>query len=414
MALKIRNILFCCVCCCILSTTIICKFAVMAGGSFPEWFQFNTNRSLLEGRLLNDFPTINAHKVLNGQFQDEFESYVNELPPMRDSLLLVDSASQRATISAAASFFGYDVYPTYFDSDFVYNETNDTIYPRPKAEDAILTDQLLKASVAINELVASRSSHNYYFALVPKNQPLAFKPLSDLNSSTIDYTYSNFLDSLDADIRKVDLSVSSLEDYNNKYFRTDHHWNIDGGYDAYAKIANEMGFGSELIEKGEALVYDEIKFYGYSSRHGKDIDMASDVIRDYIFDLPELDIWFDHEKVDYSSLADINKYQSGEAPKEITADHYGEYFHNDYSEIRIEAKNTDNERNLLIIGDSYTNCIERLFTEHYGKVHVYDPRYSSINIYEFIDKYNGEYDDILFLSSELVYGDGNTLANLSK
>lgn len=60
-------------------------------------------------------------------------------------------------------------------------------------------------------------------------------------------------------------------------------------------------------------------------------------------------------------------------------------------------KSKDADKALLIVGDSYTNCIERLYVNHYKKVFVYDPRLAKETLSEFMERYNNEVDDVMYM-----------------
>lgn len=50
-----------------------------------------------------------------------------------------------------------------------------------------------------------------------------------------------------------------------------------------------------------------------------------------------------------------------------------------------------------IVGDSDTNCIERLYVNHYKRVFVYDPRLAKETLSEFMERYNNEVDDVMYM-----------------
>ncbi len=59
---------------------------------------------------------------------------------------------------------------------------------------------------------------------------------------------------------------------------------------------------------------------------------------------------------------------------------YAEWFHSDHGLIEIENESAETDKTLLIIGESFTNNVERLFAESYRKVYVVDPRLFEGNI----------------------------------
>ena len=70
---------------------------------------------------------------------------------------------------------------------------------------------------------------------------------------------------------------------------------------------------------------------------------------------------------------------------------YAEYFHGDMPQIVMHNQEDKSKGFLLIVGDSFTNCFERLFLKQYSNVYVYDPRLSKTDISRFLQRYNNEH-----------------------
>lgn len=220
-----------------------------------------------------------------------------------------------------------------------------------------------------------------------------------------DYVLDAISSKLDENVSLMHWSPSSDSEYAEKYYNSDHHWNIKAAYDAYCTTATFFGFGDELVQPVETVSFDDISFYGSAARTGLDADYDADGIVDYKFDLPAYDIWVSGEEKDEDFINSMSRYEQGNWPQENFSNYYGDYYHKDYPQIILINKNKDaGDKSLLIVGDSYSSCIERLYLSNYKNVYIYDPRYAKFTLSEFIQKYSN-IDDVLYMTCY------NTLAN---
>ena len=80
-------------------------------------------------------------------------------------------------------------------------------------------------------------------------------------------------------------------------------------------------------------------------------------------------------------------------------DKYGYFFGGNPGVVSITnneaSKENNNDRNLLIIKDSYANCISNVYAANFENTYVVDLRYFNMSIEEFISEY--QITDILVL-----------------
>ena len=391
-----RNIIFTSVCSVLLCGTVFCTVADRLGADFPDWMKVNPKSSLLEGRKYQTLPKVNKDSLMDGKFQKDFEKYVNDLVPMRDDILLGNAKMQERLINVAASAAGYSAHPTYYGSSKMYDKEYERIVHIPTETSKATTDKLKKAIGNIDTYMQEHQNYNYTFVtamdwtLLPQNYASGFvsNPSSYLEmNSLIDAGISN-------KINRVDLSIEDMQSYDDKYFNTDHHWNMEGGYWAYRKIASQMGHTNTLVQKGDLLKFDYVEFLGSQSRNGRYDEVTPDYIFDYDFKLPEYVVTGDGKP--NAKLVHTTQYSEGDASTRKFDDHYRLYFHESFEEMTIDNPSKKG-KNLLIIGDSYKHNIERLLASHYDTTYVFDPREADMTVDEFIKKYNAEINDVLIL-----------------
>ena len=394
---KIRNIVLL-VCasgllCCTMGFKVLNKLNIPV----PSTLQTNVERSYLEGRPYTRLPSPSVDSFLSGDFQDDLESYTADALPLRETLLLGKASLQRLSISQMADLLGYDAYHTFFGSGYLHETEGDRLLAVPAKQSKKALNGLAASVDSINDFVASNPGYTYYFAMPYRSDVLGIGPLAGLVSEPVDaeFLQSRIFSRLSPDITQIDLMPSSYEEFDEDYFKTDHHWNIKGAYKAYCTINEAMGNTSSTLPCGELLTFPTAQFYGSEARSGLDTSVGPDVIQDYEFVLPNYETWIYGELMPSDFAASTQAYIDGFQPDNPFVNLYADYWHGDYGQIVFVNQDNKASKNLLMVVDSFSNPIERLFLSSYSRVYVYDPRYATISLADFLKKYDG-IDDILF------------------
>lgn len=201
-----------------------------------------------------------------------------------------------------------------------------------------------------------------------------------------------------------------LNDFEEYYFKTDHHYTFRGAYKAYTEIIDRIINDSEQIIIREPLREEEIEFITLENP----IWGSRNRSLSFIYPTDEkLEIGYPVEQIDYEKVtngnADPEFYYTEYLEKGRPS--YGVYMGGDHAETIIT---TDREElpDLLIFGDSFTNPLEPLLYYHFNQTRILDLRYySEMSLYEYIEEYKPEYiimvrDDLNY-SSSIGNGDFN-------
>lgn len=394
---KIRNIVLL-VCasgllCCTMGFKVLNKLNIPV----PSAFQTNVERSYLEGRPYTRLPSPSVDSFLSGDFQDNLESYTADALPLRETLLLGKASLQRLSISEMAALLGYDAYHTFFGSGYLHETEGNRLLAAPARQSKKVLNGLVASVDSINDFVASNPGYTYYFAMPYRSDVLGIGPLAGLVSEPVDaeFLQSRIFSRLSPDITQIDLMPSSYEEFKEDYFKTDHHWNIKGAYKAYCIINEAMGNASSTLPCGELLTFPTAQFYGSEARSGLDTSIGPDMIQDYEFAVPNHEAWIYGELMPNDFAASTQAYIDGFQPDNPFVNLYADYWHADYGQIVFVNQDNKTSKNLLIVADSFSNPMERMFLSSYSRVYVYDPRYASISLADFLKKYD-DIDDILF------------------
>lgn len=392
---------------------VLAKGITALGISLSEAMAQSEVNSVLEGRNYQKFPSLTLSSFVDKGFQGKFEQWVSDLTPNRDDVILTNASFQRKAIEASAALFGYRLAPTFFGSEYSYDPSYDALLPLPAKTDSGFAQALPKAVDAINSFAQRHPDKSIVFANFDRLEFSDLNPLYDLVGKPVgrDFVSDNFLDRLDGTVGVVLVAPETAEGYFSDVFRTDHHWNTPAAYVGYEKCLSVLRPEESPVAVGEELVWDNVPFYGARARSALFRTTQPDILIDYVYDESDL-------RVDYSGEGDAEKlrhrelYASNGYDHRPFANHYADYFHADPELFTIENRSLSDGDTLLIVGDSYTNAMERFLAEHYGKVVVVDPRHLSCSLDEIVDECDP--DDILFLMAGYTYTNPNVLETIGE
>lgn len=309
----------------------------------------NAIKTRLENEITNSFPFYNS---LNGLYQN-FNYYMN-------------------------SFFYKEVpLKTNSDNEYIfYNKENDFYYLENQYSKDEL-DKRLDMQVAMFNKLANLDIDMYLYF------PTRYE-LTKLKDNNLNSYVDIFKDKLSSKIKVANMDITSLEQYKNYFYKTDHHWNMNGALAGYYDIMDILG--KVPVDNLEVVNKRERKFYGSMAK-----SVLNNKTYDYILDVDK--------KLDYDVL--VNGKQASEVfkPRQIRLDrdylyydYYVQYFNGQYGEICYDY-HKDNEENLLILSDSYAWQIDYLIASSFNKTYVVNLRYDKwkkedLNLEEYMKKRN--------------------------
>ncbi|MFK7692339.1 DHHW family protein [Paenibacillus sp. HJGM_3] len=243
-------------------------------------------------------------------------------------------------------------------------------------------DQLMPDSVHTSVILAPTAAEFL--------QSAKLRSLSDSQKNAIDEVYGK----IKTKIAKVD-AVSSLSPHTGEplFFRTDHHWTASGAYYAYAALVQAKGMDPVPLtayQTGEAP-----DFLGsfYTSTMNRQLAAHPDTV---VYYKPNVSHRYvvhysgplEMPLLDLSHASKKNKYRiflSGDRP---------------WSQITTQS---DNQRSLLVIKDSYGNALVPFLLPHYREIYVVDPRQFDQPIVPFIQQHHIQ--EVLFINNAEVLMD---------
>ena len=167
------------------------------------------------------------------------------------------------------------------------------------------------------------------------------------------------------------MDIDTIEDKNTKYFRTDHHWNVYGYTEAYRKITAMMqeNYSDIVMYEPEIRTFEGVEFYGSNA-----LAVSSYKIHDtFAVALFPLD---DHNVTRESGVSyggtetlaqSLARYENGTYEK---AKSYGHYIQYQMICREVVYPNNKTDRNLLIIGDSYSPPMHEVLASYFDHTYI--------------------------------------------
>lgn len=337
-------------------------------------------KSAEENRVLAQTPSLSYQTYFEGRFQTKLEQYFNDQFPFRNSLIKWKTAS---------------------DLTLDIIESNGVI----KSKDGYLIERIKNPSEnnirhdikSLDNFKRSNPNCNFYFLLAPNAGNIMSEklPRTVHMSNQNKYMTSFFNDLKKNGITPID-SRKTLEkniDKQQLYYRTDHHWTTGAAYLAYKEAHKEMGLDSDIKYKKLSI---HRNFRGTLASKSGFTNGRND----------ELQIYWPKKNQNYHdsiyNFVDVKKttntfYAFDNLKKKDAYTIFGGWNHPFYT-ISTPTQST---RKLLLVKDSYANCMIPFLTQDFRKIVVVDPRYYFGDINKIMAEEG--ITDVLFLYNGLTF-----------
>ena len=326
-----------------------------------------------ENRVFQQFPKFSVGNYLAGRFESQLDNYANDQFAGRNLFIKIKSAADLSIgqLQANGVFKAKDSYLI-----------EDIVYPDKKGSEADIE--------ALKQFKKKYKGKKMYFMLVPNAANILKEKLP---SGVTTRDQNKDMDKLFSEVKALGYKTIDVRNELRKakkdiqvYYRTDHHWTTDAAYTAYMKAADVMKLKKSINYEPYVVKKD---FKGTLYSKSGFTNGRNDAIKIY---LPE----------DEKAVNSVIRYKDS---KEKTTkyyvmenldkkDAYTVFGGTNQSLFSISTPTKQN-RNLLVIKDSYANCFIPFLTQSYRTITVVDPRYYYENIATVIKA--NDIDEVLFL-----------------
>ena len=301
--------------------------------------------SQMENRYLQKRPHVTVSGLLDGSFMESFETYTNEQIPLRTMFVKMKATFVWFTGSS--------------ENDGIAKGSDGYLFDKVTA----VSDQAGRNISAIKNF-AKETGREMYIAVAPTSVWINAAKVPKGMPVLDEVTCSNELTLALKDIPNAHMIYlyDTLEAHKDEqlYYRTDHHWTTRGAGYAYEKIAADMGLTAEDITKYEKHEADD--FYGTHYAKYKGLFVRPDTIEYYDVPIDELKL----QDKSVSNLMDTDKLKG--------YDKYAAFMYGNDGRYEVVAEK-DTGRRLILLKDSYANCLIPYLVMNYDKITVMDLRY---------------------------------------
>ncbi len=169
------------------------------------------------------------------------------------------------------------------------------------------------------------------------------------------------------------------------YYRTDHHWTVLGAYYGYQAWAEAAGI---VLYPYDAAGMETVSDNFLGTLHSKvNLDWEPDRIAYFAETDRPMKVLYDMKK-GADSLYEESYLE--------TKNQYGFFLDDNHALVEIET-GEEGKGTLVVIKDSYANCLIPLLAPHYSKICVLDLRYYNGKLFPFLEQYGGEDYEVLVL-----------------
>lgn len=336
----------------------------------------NKEKSVQENRMLATKPKFRLSSLISGDYDEKFEAYMDDQFVGRDMWRKLKVTVDRICGSRL--------------ENGVYIGRNGQLLEQIEVAD----ENHLAANIkAIKSFSESQKKIPVRMMLVPDAANVLNHSLPAL-AKPEDQTqmFSMVRKDLGDSVEWIDVSTELNKHKTEKiYYKTDHHWTSEGAYLAYETWCDSTGMESTPLADLKKQVATK-KFRGSLYSKILDADSAYDSIWTY----------GDTKQKTYGSDCSLTideKKQTDscyDTAQLSQKDKYKYFFGDNYGTVQIVSDHARHQdRNLLVIKDSFANTFVPFATENYRQITMIDLRYYNGNVEEYMKEH--QITDVLVL-----------------
>ncbi len=330
-----------------------------------------------ENRMLDTMPKLSLTGVLNGDFMEQWESYMSDQFAGRNLLRGLKVKLDRLGGSR-------------MENGVIIGKDGQLF------EDiAVPDDELFKDNInAVRSFAEMYPDIPTTVMLIPDAACIlsdslpAFATVEDQSQM-----FSMVKRGLGDSVSWVD-AYSALNKHKTEklYYKTDHHWTTQAAFYVFQEAAAGLGIEGDVSDDYVSYTVTD-SFNGVlASKSGAGLD-EKEQIDIYVPTEGDDDVIVNYvdEAKKRTSLYDSSKLE--------TRDKYGVFFGGNTSVMDIRTMSTSRQR-LLVVKDSFADCFIPFLTPYYREIVVVDPRYYSGTLEDIMETYR--------ITDALILYSGNT------
>lgn len=308
-----------------------------------------TDFSEREKRYLAEFPAVTWENIASGNFSADLETYLADAIPGRDFFVGVSSY--------------YNLFTGRQVTKDIYVAENNRLVEAPPA----YSDAAIKKNTSYISAFTEKVDIPVDLMVVPS---AGFIYEDNIKGIKNDYTDDKAINSIYASSKGIanyiDICSAFAKSRNKEalYYLTDHHWTSFGAYTAYT------GYMDVLKKDYPAQTDFNIEKHGgfYGSNHSR--------AGLWLHPSEDVELWKNDTEFTVVSDSD-NKPHNGLFYEErlTELDKYTVYLNGNHAKVSIDNPDAKAQGKLLVIRDSYANCLGTFLANSFENVTLVDLRY---------------------------------------
>lgn len=194
----------------------------------------------------------------------------------------------------------------------------------------------------------------------------------------------------------ADPSVNFVDTYSEMYahrneylfFKSDHHWTARGAYYAYCAFAESRGLTPTALDDFDYKIIND-------SYHGSMYSFTGDARVKNFTDT--IEAFVTRKKVTMTITGQNGATYRYDSPVVESNHTYVTFIAGDNPYTVINVPENPQDKNVLVLKDSFGNAFVPFLCEHFGNIIVVDTRYTTMNVYEQLKDYG--LTDIVFVNN---------------
>lgn len=346
-------------------------FGMFLFSLFPKEKEFSET----ENRYLQQKPEISLKRVLNGTFEADYEAYIKDQFPARDSWVGLKNKFEYSLGKQEMNgvYVGRENY-------FIEN------HPAQNYESNLAKENIVTLSNTVSQYEKMLGEGHVKVMLVPNAVTILRDKLPEY---AMPYNQMEYLEQVKGEIKEEEVWITLYETLvqhkeEGIYYHTDHHWTTLGAYYGYEQWCKESGVTPVALSDMEQTLLTK-DFLGTISSKINFAMKADEMYR------------FEPEGADYTA-AYMNREEENTLYEEEALkikDKYAYFLKGNNGIVTITNHSMEEGETLLVVKDSYANCFLPMIASHYKTVYVVDLRYYSNLLSESVAEW--EIDDLLIL-----------------
>ena len=375
----------------IISLVMIWLFClVIFGGAGLHLLTADKSFSESENRVLASVPKLTVSTIANGSFMKDFETYLTDQFPFRDAIISAKTFADRVLGKNEENgvYIGKEGY--LFDSQTPYNSA------KVKEIGKAVTKFSNEHSKLKTAFILSPNSSYIYSDYLPDylDMPSQKKQIADVKKQI---NAENIFWPSATEIFEKNAQKTQL------YYKTDHHWTTRSAYLLFKEICIEWRF-----ENSKEAIDSKFSFYEVSTTFEGTLSSTSGVHD--TTDRIEICV---PEKSEGTYVAHFES--SGDKTASVffgdklkAKNQYEIFLGGNYDKVIISTI-SQSGRSLLLIKDSYANCMIPMLTPYFSKIVVIDPRYLTDSLDSIIKE--NEFTHMLYVYNLNTFLEDSSLVN---